>query len=149
VREGQRVIERLPLRDDVLEVGQGLEVGAQVAGIEPGLEPRLAEPLRLVMAAGGEERRDPGPVPIVGTRSTQGEGPLVIVEVSGGRLGRRTLLQEGERLLGTPGGEQAGRDRGRPRGDRRPVSCSMNASTSPSWSAMSCRARRSASALRS
>ena len=29
-------------------------------------------------------------------------------------------------------------------GDRRPSSCVMNASTSPSWSAMSCRARRSA-----
>ena len=79
--------------------------------IEAGLEPRPAEPLRLVLAAGGEERRDPGLIPVAGSRPRQREGPLIL-EVSGGRLGRRTFLEEGERLVGASGGEQAGRDRG-------------------------------------
>ena len=111
VREAEGVIERLPFRQHVLEIGQGLEVGAQVGSIEAGFEPRPAELLGLVLAAGGEERLDPGPLPVVGSRSFQREGPLIL-EVSGGRLGRRPLLEEDERLLGASGGEQAGRDRG-------------------------------------
>jgi hypothetical protein len=83
VREGQRVLERLPFRQHVLEIRQGLEVGAQVGGIEARLEPRPAEPLRLVLAARGEECRDPGLIPIVSSRSRQREGPLVLLEVSG------------------------------------------------------------------
>ena len=111
VRKAESVIERLPFRHHVLEVGQGLEIGAQVGGIEAGFEPRPAEPLGLVLAAGGKKRFDPGPLPVAGSRSFQREGPLIL-EVSGGRLGWRTLLEENEGFLGASGGEQAARDRG-------------------------------------
>ena len=113
MREAEGVVERLPFRHDVLEIRQGLEVGAQVRRIEAGLEPRPAEPLRLLLAAGGEERRDPGPLPLAGPRSFQPEGPFIL-EVSGGGLGGRALLEEGERFVGAAGGEQTARDRGGP-----------------------------------
>jgi hypothetical protein len=145
-REAEGMLERLPLRNDVLEVGQRLEVGAQMGGIEAGLEPGPAEPLRLVLPAGGEERRHPDLVPGVGARARQGEGPFLL-EVPGGRLGRRPLLEDGERLLGPPGSERRVAIAAAPWGERRPVSCAMNASTSPSWSAISCKARRSTPAV--
>jgi hypothetical protein len=107
------VPERLPLRRDVLEVGQRLEVRAQVLGVEPGLEPCPAEPLRLLLATGGEQRRHPGPVPVAGPRLLEREGPQLL-QVPERELGRGTPLEGGERLVHPPGREQAGRDRGRP-----------------------------------
>ena len=82
-----------------------------MGSIEAGFEPRPTKPLGLVVAPGGEERFDPGPLPVVGSPSFQRESPLIL-EISGGRRGWRSLLQENEGFLGTSGREQAVRDRG-------------------------------------
>ena len=79
--------------------------------IEAGFEPRPTKLLGLVLAVGGEERFDPGPLPVAGSASFQRERPL-IPKVLGGRLGWCSLLQENEGFLGTSGGEQGARDRG-------------------------------------
>ena len=54
VPKAEGVIERLPFRHHVLEVGQGLEIGAQVGRIEAGFEPRPTKLLGLVLAAGSK-----------------------------------------------------------------------------------------------
>ena len=104
---------RLPLRGDILEVGQRLEVGPQMVGVEAGLEPPPAEPLRLLVATGSEQRRDPRPIPVASSHLLEREGPQLL-QVPGRELVRRAFLEEGERLFGAAGREQAGRDGGRP-----------------------------------
>ena len=102
-----------PRRGDVLEVGQRLEVRTQVLGVEPGLKPRPAEPLRLLLTTRGQERRDPGSIPVAGSRLLEREGPSLL-EIPGRELGRCPRLKGGEGLLGAAGREQTGRDRRRP-----------------------------------